>query len=935
MKILKSHSTQVSNEDLENFNFLRKKALQYIQDLASSTWTDHNIHDPGITILEALCYALSDVGFRMNFSTPDLLCDENGNYLSKSFYKPQEILPSHAVTIADFRKILLDLPNIKNAWLTPALDKNVITTLDYEELFLVPDESKLSTRNTIENSQLPDLKKLEILNSNALFIYGLYEVTIEFESHPILGNIDSGNGFEIYLETDKFGEIYYEIGAWKYLLNDKRALLAIAESVANNSEAIDLNFKLSSYNKYNNNDSKLFQRILSQWNFDIDLLIDEKLVFTFTNVIFIPFLNKDQGISGDALLEFLKKDNFNFFKNCFSKIVALSKSFSLIESTLNGNRNLCEDFMPSLSAIPTIDFKICADIEVQSQANIDLIQATIYYIIEQYLSPSIVFYNYDQMIKKGQSNDEIFTGPLLKHGFILDEEMGVNSFQNFTINLSDIINSIYEIEGLITCKNIDLILLDESGNKIPQNSKWEIHVPTGFKPVLNKRKSKLLFYKNDLPLTANFRNSISIFKILNTNYSKRIQPNLPNLEFPSTFRNLAKHYSLANDFPATYKIGKNLPDNYLGDNQYFKSKQLEGFLLIFDQLIANFLLDINQFKEILSWRTIAHIQHNSVGTDWRRSYLTDDKDVNAIWQKALESNLDFFQKRNKTLDFLLSQFAENLEEIDNYFYLTIDNTSSTMEEYYESLVSLKENYLSDYLNISANRGAAVNVQETESYFTTSISGYEHKLSKLIGCDLSIEGRRKTTSDVDKENKNERGYFHLLEHILLRVPKLTPEVVAKIELEKISIELLSVCLEDDCNNCSTIDPYSFTASILLPSYLRIYADMYYRDYIEKLIRKETPSHILLRVCWIDEVSMKLYEEAIDLWWQAKNKLENCDSQQHTDALIQYLKAQNSLIAVIKKHRSDYFPATLHDCNDQGIENNTRVFLNKTILSNPQK
>ena len=40
---------------------------------AGHRWTDHNAHDPGVTLLEALCYALTDLGYRAGHRVEDLL----------------------------------------------------------------------------------------------------------------------------------------------------------------------------------------------------------------------------------------------------------------------------------------------------------------------------------------------------------------------------------------------------------------------------------------------------------------------------------------------------------------------------------------------------------------------------------------------------------------------------------------------------------------------------------------------------------------------------------------------------------------------------------------------------------------------------------------------------------------------------------------------
>ena len=45
-------------------------------------WTDHNVHDPGITTLEMLGYALTDLGYRASFPIQDLLAGESDNAAS-------------------------------------------------------------------------------------------------------------------------------------------------------------------------------------------------------------------------------------------------------------------------------------------------------------------------------------------------------------------------------------------------------------------------------------------------------------------------------------------------------------------------------------------------------------------------------------------------------------------------------------------------------------------------------------------------------------------------------------------------------------------------------------------------------------------------------------------------------------------------------------
>ncbi|NQD38309.1 diguanylate cyclase [Permianibacter sp. IMCC34836] len=95
--------------------------LKYVQELSRRVWTDYNIHDPGITILELLSYALTDLGYRTTFPIQDLLATETDNAanMAGQFFTARQLLPNRPLTEADYRKLLIDLPGVKNAWLKP------------------------------------------------------------------------------------------------------------------------------------------------------------------------------------------------------------------------------------------------------------------------------------------------------------------------------------------------------------------------------------------------------------------------------------------------------------------------------------------------------------------------------------------------------------------------------------------------------------------------------------------------------------------------------------------------------------------------------------------------------------------------------------------------------------------------------------------------
>jgi hypothetical protein len=110
--------------DYLDFDKLRTEGITYLGKLAGKIWTDHNVHDPGITILEALCYALLDLGYRTNLPVEDILSRAPSEKTTdNNFFTPAQILACNPLTITDYRKLLVDIDGVKNAWLEVATDQ--------------------------------------------------------------------------------------------------------------------------------------------------------------------------------------------------------------------------------------------------------------------------------------------------------------------------------------------------------------------------------------------------------------------------------------------------------------------------------------------------------------------------------------------------------------------------------------------------------------------------------------------------------------------------------------------------------------------------------------------------------------------------------------------------------------------------------------------
>lgn len=104
-----------------NFEFLRTVGIEHLQALSGQLWTDYNLHDPGVTILEVLCYAITELGYRTNLDMTDLLAPNLADPTQQetNFFTPDQVLTCNPVTELDLRKRLIDIPGVRNAWLKP------------------------------------------------------------------------------------------------------------------------------------------------------------------------------------------------------------------------------------------------------------------------------------------------------------------------------------------------------------------------------------------------------------------------------------------------------------------------------------------------------------------------------------------------------------------------------------------------------------------------------------------------------------------------------------------------------------------------------------------------------------------------------------------------------------------------------------------------
>lgn len=166
-----------------NHGQLNAIGLGHVQRLSKRIWTDYNVHDPGITTLELLCYALTDLGYRASFPIEDLLASatDNATAMQQQFFSARRILPNRPLTMSDYRKLLIDLKGVRNAWLAPMTQSYYADTAEGRILW--------------ENPGRPEIREVQLS--------GLYAVTIEYDSNNAADQLRVQKDVEALLQANR------------------------------------------------------------------------------------------------------------------------------------------------------------------------------------------------------------------------------------------------------------------------------------------------------------------------------------------------------------------------------------------------------------------------------------------------------------------------------------------------------------------------------------------------------------------------------------------------------------------------------------------------------------------------------------------------------------------------------------------------------------
>lgn len=528
---------------------------------------------------------------------------------------------------------------------------------------------------------------------------------------------------------------------------------------------------------------------------------------------------------------------------------------------LHAHRPLCMDF-ESVDVMDAQNIQVRASIEIGSDGNPEDIYMAILGKIAACISPVVLFYTLAQRLAAGKRVDEIFDGLMLTQGFIDTDELA-RMERKTALRASDFIRAIKDVEGVLMVKYLAL-----SGGVRWED--WWLDLAEGKTPVFDIENSVLKLERQQIEVSVDTASAKARHRQAQASLAYRpAQPEELDIIPPSgRDRRVDRYYSAQHQFPAVYGLGETGLPPQANEQRRAQLKQLQAYLLFFDQLLANQFAQLAHIGDLLGFDEdnpqtyfAADIDDTGLRLDdvWRqqdpqarRARLSQIVENPATTENDPAPQINWGRK-NRFLDHLLARFAEPFTDYAR-FRQDLGASPGTVESN-ERLARDKQAWLRRYPQLSAGRGTGFNalLPWNEAADPTkadrgrdNCSGFERRLRLKLG--------------LRPATKEER--FYLVEHVLLR-----PSDADRGQRE------LPLLADARC-----VDPYSLQISLIFPDVGgRFQEGCGFRRFVEQTVREEAPAHLSVCIRWLDEDDMAAFETVYQTWLDSQRTLREGSDQ----------------------------------------------------------
>lgn len=913
---------EVSPELGKPFEFLRSEGLKYIEGLAGKLWTDYNIHDPGVTLLELLCYTITDLEYRISMPVKDILAHKDNNHwhMHRQFLSAIRILPSNPVTAADYRQLMVRIRGVRNAWIMPSV-RNVV--------------ARYAQTTTAGKPELRYKKENETIDpetEHEFGLRGLNNILIDFDPEELLTPedrkkekgeqelIEEGRKQAIY---EKVREVYHR---YRNLCEDLDRVMEVPQ-----------------------------QGIVLCGDIEIEPMADPELVWARIVMNIDRYLSapvrfyslqemQESGYTTDQIFEgpvFSFNDGYAyrtggepFSKKGFIRPDELKESELRKEVRLS---DLIRVIMETegVKMVKSVEFGTCGcdqgPHEVRNAVRPDRWNVCIAH------GHKPVFCSENSVLNFWKD--------------LIPIELKTEEAETRLVELRQAETRMREVQHTEDIPMPEGKFRDPATYHTMQNHLPETYGtgPAGLaesataqrKAQARQLKAYLLFF--DQALANYFAQLANVGKLFSADIS------LARTYFPNAVKSLAGAGDIFTPYDGwEQEIGQILTGTGLDNYTERKNRFLDHLLARFSEQFSEYVFLMHRLYEGDAARSIIRHKVNFLeeydrlstlrgsGLDYYNPLTIQPDNVPGV-EMRVSRLLGFNHYRRQPLSGMPYKVTETQKVI-----VEINGVPTEVQAYGWQI--LKENQvILESLNRSFTRRAdayeelglaSLLAAEEQNYATTTaatpgkvtlilLNSKKHQTGTFSGAfgEYDTDDATGISAAISTLTTYFRTGFRLegmyvIEHMLLRPAFDTP--IDQHDL------FFPVCIEPDGRFCPPLDPYSFRVTVVLPGYSMRLRNKHFRRFTERMIRMEMPAHVLPRICFVNEEHMGSFEKAWQEWLAARHA--NAGSQQQTDDLT-----LNKLRSELENLFTIYEEGQLADCDDDTPEKNPVILGSSSLGS----
>jgi uncharacterized protein YegP (UPF0339 family) len=453
---------------------------------------------------------------------------------------------------------------------------------------------------------------------------------------------------------------------------------------------------------------------------------------------------------------------------------------------LQQHRNLGEDFDDIILLQPQ-KITLHADVEIQPDAIGETVLASILFDVREFLTPQIRFETFRDLFEEERPLEEIFNGPPPIHGIVYTEDLKATQLKRIQrVFRASLVQTIAQVEGVSLLNNLKIKL----GDKDLTNEE-EILISEGFYPELDIQQSRIRLFVGNLEYAPDQATIEYLFHTLVNHQlqylmTDAVENTLPTFESERNMNEIEDYFSIQHHFPPVYGLNyQGLPSRATAQRKA-QVKQLRGYLLPFEQVMASYL------SQLVNVRKLFSIEEN-YNASFYTQMPTSVPDLDLLAEggmtafdkeiQTLNQKYDPVLKRQaRFLDHLLARFGEEFM-MDVFNKINQQAGVYDKEEYARMLNNAKIRYLKNYIDIGRNRfrgydySSSSSLDENISGFKKricllfSIENYDHRLlSNIVGNANLKLNQAKKGSGTGKPSKKEYNFISddpkVVENLLL-------------------------------------------------------------------------------------------------------------------------------------------------------------------------